>query len=236
MEIYEGKIYYKLSFSYPGYGRGVNEELRAQGYKSDISLRIWKLLSFRGHTLFLGKRCIVKGVSDELKKEIQAAAERYYGTDQVKVVFDSTTRYMITDLRNGQSKVFYEETYKFFKNLSPITFTDNWQVLYSEKTGKFYGYSHRGATGFGIGDMLFADSEQITDKVVESVFCKEHKYRKKFIKRLKYYDKKGDHFGFFDLMRGGIMSIVPFRDKGMKRIETKEEAFTAASRFASYVS
>ena len=34
----------------------------------------------------------------------------------------------------------------------------------------------------------------------------------------------------------GIMSIVPFKEHGIKKIETKEEAFTAAKNFAEYVS
>ena len=32
------------------------------------------------------------------------------------------------------------------------------------------------------------------------------------------------------------MSIVPFREKGDKRIETKEEAFMDAKNFAEYIS
>ena len=39
-----------------------------------------------------------------------------------------------------------------------------------------------------------------------------------------------------EIIGHGIMSIVPYREKGHKRIETNEEAFEAAKNFAEYIS
>lgn len=110
-------------------------------------------------------------------------------------------------------------------------------VMYDLNSNRYFGYSHRAAQGFGIGDILFNPNE----KIDTSFFYKQPKYRWKYIKALIKYHIKGDWQMFQDICEDdiighGIMQIVPFRDKGTKRIKTFIEAFQAARNFAEYVS
>lgn len=235
MRIFEGKVFYKVEKA-PWYSTGVDEEKKAKGYVKNVCLRHWKL----PFGFYLAKRQYIKGISDELRSAILAAAKRYFKTEYVKLVSDYPTNFSITDMskvNGGKTLRYYDEVYKFFTHLKKPTFTDNWQVIFDEETQKYYGYSHRGAQGFGIGDMLFTeDSSLLTEKVISKNYYTNRKYQKEFLKALKHHYKKKDHFGFEDLIKCGIMDVVPFREKGVKKIETLDEAFQAASNFASYIS
>lgn len=108
--------------------------------------------------------------------------------------------------------------------------TSSWQVMHDRKSGKYIGYSHRGACGFGIGDMLFSEDGEEYD------YTKIAKYRRKYIWALIKEHVKGDAYDFRDAIRSGIKYVVPFRRRGIKVIETDEEAFQAALNFAKYIS
>ncbi len=117
-----------------------------------------------------------------------------------------------------------------FNTKYDLASTTHWQVLRDKKSGKYIGYSHRGACGFGIGDMLFSEDGEEYD------YTKIAKYRRKYIWALIREHFRGDAFDFRDLIRSGIESIVPFRKRGAKVIETDAEAFQAAQNFARYLS
>lgn len=112
------------------------------------------------------------------------------------------------------------------------------QVMFDEKSQKYIGFSHRGRASFGIGDMLFKENLSKKQKLI---YYKSRKYRRKFLLTLLEFHIKNNWSMFEDLCEDeiighGIMSIVPFKERGIKKIETKEEAFTAAKNFAEYVS
>lgn len=228
MRIYDGKVFFRIERG-PWYTSGVNEKESAKGYKKNVCLKSWKL----PFGYYLSKRQLVICQSNELHDAIFEAARRYWKTDNIKVTFDSLIRYTITNIVTGADMAYYDETYKFFK-MGKMRFTDNPQVLFCEDNQKYYGYSHRGSCGFGIGDMLF--SEMVSDKSVRDIYCKEPKYRREFIKVLKHYHRNNDSFGFYDLIKSGIMDVVPFKKRGVKRIENQCEAFEAARNFARYIS
>lgn len=69
---------------------------------------------------------------------------------------------------------------------------------------------------------------------IKKYIIKAKNIEKKFIKSLKH--DINDEFMFRETVHGGITDIVPFRNRGNKLIETKEEAFKAAENFAKYVS
>ena len=117
--------------------------------------------------------------------------------------------------------------------------TSSSQVMFDAKSQKYIGYSHRGMASFGIGDMLFSSAELTKKEKLE--YYKNRKYRRKYLLALLEYHIKNDWFMFRDLCEDeiighGIMSIVPYRERGRKRIETNEEAFMAAKNFAEYIS
>lgn len=121
--------------------------------------------------------------------------------------------------------------------------TKDWQVMFDKKSKRYFGYSHRAVQGFGIGDMLFCLSGKIGEDKKENKkeYYMSKKYRRKYILTLLRYHIKNDWMAFEDLCEDeiighGISSIIPFRERGRKRIETLDEAFEAARNFAHYVS
>lgn len=116
--------------------------------------------------------------------------------------------------------------------------------MFDKKSQKYFGFSHRAITGFGIGDMLFNLSYgtgEAKPKEDLSSYYSSRKLRRKYILSLLKYHIKNDWNGFMDLCEDeiighGISSIVPFKERGRKRIETLDEAFEAAKNFAEYVS
>ena len=57
--------------------------------------------------------------------------------------------------------------------------TNTYGVVYSDKTKKYYGFTHRGIGVFGIGDMLFDINNENT-----SIYYNSIKYRIKYLYRL----------------------------------------------------
>ena len=107
--------------------------------------------------------------------------------------------------------------------------TNTYGVVYSDKTKKYYGFTHRGVEGFGIGDMLFDINNENT-----SIYYNSIKYRIKYlytlIRAITY------KFRFKYLIEDGIKNVIPFNKRGSKIIETKEEAKQAAINFMKYIS
>jgi hypothetical protein len=227
MQIYNGRIFFKIERC-PFYGSGVSKRLQEKGYYCNICLRSWKIPFCK---LYIAKRQYVKEISDLMKEKIFNGAVLYFGTSDVTVTHD---RYSHTIINNstGESMSFSDEILKFFAHLKMVSFTKNPQVLYDYDTEKYYGYSHRGSAGFGIGDMLF----DLDNESEQYLYCEQKDLRKRYIKRLKHYDRNNDADGFNYLVEEGIKAVIPFRRRGRKIIETSEEAFEAASNFARYVS
>lgn len=107
--------------------------------------------------------------------------------------------------------------------------TNTYGVVYSNKTKKYYGFTHRGIEGFGIGDMLFDINNENT-----SIYYNSFKYRLKYLYRL--FINLKDRFTFKYLIEDGIKDVIPFNKRGSKIIETKEEAKQAAINFMKYIS
>ena len=107
--------------------------------------------------------------------------------------------------------------------------TNTYGVAYSDKTKKYYGFTHRGVEGFGIGDMLFDINNENT-----SIYYNSIKYRIKYLYRL--IRAITCKFRFKYLIEDGIKDVIPFNKRGSKIIETKEEAKQAAINFMKYIS
>ena len=107
--------------------------------------------------------------------------------------------------------------------------TNTYGIVYSDKTKKYYGFTHRGVEGFGIGDMLFDINNENT-----SIYYNSVKYRTKYLYSLiRVITCK---FRFKYLIEDGIKDVIPFNKRGSKIIETKEEAKQAAINFMKYIS
>ena len=107
--------------------------------------------------------------------------------------------------------------------------TNTYGVVYSDKTKKYYGFTHRGVEGFGIGDMLFDINNENT-----SIYYNSIKYRIKYLYSL--IQAITCKFRFKYLIEDGIKDVIPFNKRGSKIIETKEEAKQAAINFMKYIS
>ena len=75
----------------------------------------------------------------------------------------------------------------------------------------------------------------------KSNYYKSRKYRRKYLLTLLKYHLKDNWIMFEDLCEDdtighGIMQVVPFVEKGNKKIEVQEEAFEAAKSFAEHIS
>lgn len=101
-------------------------------------------------------------------------------------------------------------------------------VMYSRTEQKYYGYSHQGVIGFGIGDYLFD-----TKNEDPSIYYKSLKYRIKFIWWLITNIKNPIDFQW--AVELGITYIMPFNKRGIKIIETQEEALLAAKNMSEYL-
>ena len=107
--------------------------------------------------------------------------------------------------------------------------TNTYGVVYSDKTKKYYGFTHRGVEAFGIGDMLFDINNENT-----SIYYNSIKYRIKYLYSL--IRAITCKFRFKYLIEDGIKDVIPFNKRGSKIIETKEEAKQAAINFMKYIS
>lgn len=160
-----------------------------------------------------------------------------YGLERIKSVFGQYN-YKVNKLqvirinksKDSQNYIFYMLDYVWMLNPKyNFICCKNPQVMFSRKLHKYYGYNHRGGAFFGIGDMLFDENK---DK--ETLYYRNKSFRISFIKHLIKY--VNDPFDFEDLVINGIKSIVPFKCRGSKIIEDMQEAYTAASNFAKYLS
>ena len=107
--------------------------------------------------------------------------------------------------------------------------TNTYGIVYSDKTKKYYGFTHRGIEGFGIGDTLFNINNENT-----SIYYNSIKYRIKYLYTL--IRAITCKYRFKYLIEDGIKDVIPFNKRGSKIIETKEEAKQAAINFMKYIS
>ena len=140
-----------------------------------------------------------------------------------EVKFKDLTLYTkVGELNALNHKVIFDEKMDFKA-------TNTRGVIFSNKTSKYYGYTHRGICGFGIGDMLFDIRNENT-----SIYYNSIKYRIKYLYSL--IRAITCKFRFKYLIEDGIKDVIPFNKRGSKIIETKEEAKQAAINFMKYLS
>lgn len=140
-----------------------------------------------------------------------------------EVEFKDLTLYTkVGELNALNHKVIFDEKMDFKA-------TNTRGVIFSNKTSKYYGYTHRGICGFGIGDMLFDIRNENT-----SIYYNSIKYRIKYLYTL--IRAITCKFRFKYLIEDGIKDVIPFNKRGSKIIETKEEAKQAAINFMKYIS
>lgn len=180
-------------------------------------------IPFTNYAIALRKRGVT-AFSDYALERIQSLFGQYnYKVQKFEVV-------RINKSKDSQNDVFYMLNYIWMLNPKyNFICCKNPQVMFSRKSHKYYGYSHRGGAFFGIGDMLFDENKE-----KETLYYRNKSFRISFIKHLiKYINNP---FDFEDLVTNGITGIVPFKCRGSKIIEDMQEAYVAASNFAKYLS
>ena len=180
-------------------------------------------IPFTNYAIALRKRGVT-AFSDYALERIKSLFGQYnYKVQKFEVV-------RINKSKDSQNDVFYMLNYIWMLNPKyDFVCCKNPQVMFSKKSHKYYGYSHRGGAFFGIGDMLFDGNKE-----KETLYYRNKSFRISFIKHLiKYINNP---FDFEDLVINGIKSIVPFKCRGSKIIEDMQEAYIAASNFAKYLS
>lgn len=212
--IYKGKIKLRIARENPYYHTEGRTLLKVLFYRFGISISLW---------------IYYNGIFPEYNEQ---------ALEKINKIFPGAKLDEYSDVHwNG--KVYYRDCMEWMLSnkldLKPIEYP---QVMFDEKSQKYIGFSHRSMASFGIGDMLF--KEKLT-KGEKYKYYKNPKYRRKYLLTLLRYHITNNWSMFEDLCEDeiighGIMSIVPFKEHGIKKIETKEEAFTAAKNFAEYVS
>lgn len=180
-------------------------------------------IPFTNYAIALRKRGVT-AFSDYALERIKSLFGQYnYKVQKFEVV-------RINKSKDSQNDIFYMLNYIWMLNPKyNFICCKNPQVMFSRKSHKYYGYSHRGGAFFGIGDMLFDENKE-----KETLYYRNKSFRISFIKHLiKYINNP---FDFEDLVTNGITSIVPFKCRGSKIIEDMQEAYIAASNFAKYLS
>lgn len=211
-QIWKGKLKIRIKKECPFYSTLGRHLEKVLFYKWGLSVSLWTL----HYDSPLGE------FSDWAKKQLM----RTFPGGQIeenKVYYEGTT-YFIEDIK---------WIFKFRGSLVP---TENPQVFFDEKTLKYIGYSHRGYAAFGKGDVLF--NPKLTDV---DFYYNQAKYRRKYLWTLWKYHIRRNVFMFQGLCEDnpighGIMQIVPFKERGNKKIKTYTEAREAAKRFAEYLS
>lgn len=138
-------------------------------------------------------------------------------------------KFKVTIKRYNREHTYYIDNMFWVLDPDKDFVTTNYKnVMYSRAEQKYYGYSHRGVIGFGIGDYLFDEKNEDP-----SIYYKNLKYRLKFLWSLITYIKSPVDFQW--VVESGIKYIVPFRGRGTKIIESPEEALLAAKHMADYL-
>lgn len=212
--IYKGKYRLRIAREYPSYvtkGRTLHKVLF---YRFGISITLWVYHSeaFPQYNEWARKKIykIFPGAEIDDHSNIHWCGEVYYR---------DCVRWMLS-------------------NKLDLIPTESPQVMFDKKTQKYIGFSHRGRASFGMGDMLFQAEPSQKEK---TMYYKNRKYRRKFLLALLKYHIKDNWSMFEDFCEDetighGIRLIVPYKERGSKRIETIAEAFTAAKNFAEYIS
>ena len=94
----------------------------------------------------------------------------------------------------------------------------------------YYGYTHRGGSLFSMGDRLFDESYEPREEDYEEW---------QWAGWIEEFDAKMDKADPFDrswLEKSGVSSVIPFKMRGAKIIETMEEAKQAAINMSKYLS
>lgn len=181
---------------------------------SDILIKKLFTIPFINKHVVLRKRGITNLTN--YGKNIVTNIFGLFKEDDLNVITDVGTYYILN------CSFLLDESMKY-KN------TNTYGVVYSNKTKKYYGFTHRGVKGFGIGDMLFDINNENF-----SIYYNSFKYRLKYLYRL--FINLKDRFTFKYLIEDGIKDVIPFNKRGSKIIETKEEAKQAAINFMKYIS
>ena len=214
-QIYKGKLKLRIARECPYYGTAGRTLHKVLFYKFGISVSLW------------------------IHYDTTFPEYTEYAINKISKIFPGG---VIDEYSNihWEQKTYYRDNIEWMLNdkldLKP---TASPQVMFDEKYKRYIGFSHRGRASFGIGDMLFSSTEMTREEKFE--YYKNRKYRRKYLLTLLKYHLKGDWSMFEDLCEDGIighgiMQIVPFKEKGSKKIEVREEAFEAAKRFAEHIS
>lgn len=94
----------------------------------------------------------------------------------------------------------------------------------------YYGYTHRGGAKFKIGDRLFDEKYEPEEKDYPEWMWSG------FIEKFNESYKKSDDFDKKHIYNEGVKSIIPFKLRGHKTIETLDEALTASINMSRYLS
>lgn len=212
--IYKGKYKLRIAREYP--------------YYSTVGKSLYKVLFYRF------------GISISLWLCHEEAFPEYseWALKKINKIFSGAEIDEYSNI-HWDGKTYFRDSVKWMlSNKLDLRPTTSSQVMFDVKSQKYIGYSHRGRASFGIGDMLFSSTEPSKREKFE--YYKNRKYRRRYLLTLLKYHITNNWSMFEDLCEDeiighGIMSIVPCREKGHKRIETKEEAFMAAKNFAEYI-
>jgi hypothetical protein len=98
----------------------------------------------------------------------------------------------------------------------------------------YCGYTHRGANIFRIGDRLFDESYE--PKQEDYPLEQWQGWEKEYNEGIAKAEEEGDTWWADDIRRDGVGSYIPFKLRGVKIIETLEEAALAAKNLSNYLS
>ena len=214
-KIYKGKLKLRIAREYPYYGTKGRTLCKVLFYRFGISISLW---------------VYHEGAFPEYSE---------WALKKINKIFPDATIDEYSNV-NWEGKTYFRDSVKWMlSDKLDLRPTSSSQVMFDVKSQKYIVYSHRGMASFGIGDMLFCSTELTKKEKFE--YYKNRKYRREYLLTLLKYHIKNNWLMFEDLCEDeiighGIMSVVPYREQGRKRIETKEEAFTAAKNFAEYIS
>lgn len=208
---FDGENYIKVE-KYPHYSKAGKDKGR------DVCCRIIAKIPFTKYKICVRRTNITEFNNDGVQRIISIFGSK------AKI-----TKFTVNVKRYNRVNTYYIDDMIWV--LDPdkdFTITTYNNVMYSRSEHKYYGYSHRGFASFGIGDNLFDIKEED-----DFLYCNNMKYKLKFIWRLLKSIKSPVDFCY--LMHDGIKAIVPFRDRGSKKIETEAEALTAAKNMAKHL-